>query len=356
MTELLKEKILDGIEDKYLSEAMNYSQSHKMREKRFIAALEKLVASVVIIIGLSFSSLVIATSAGKMTAYDILYTLYPDIAVKLLPINVCCEDEGIRMEVEGVSVENDCAFVYISMQDLEGKRIDESIDLFDSYSIHTNADQIGGCSLVHFDEENGKATFLITVQHMDGTSIEGECVTFSVSKLLTGKKEIQEELTQISVDSISEVAETQTEEGLRIRGGSYAAGEVTEKIERKYLYADHSKSFVPTSGVTVTNYGFINDKLHVQVHYEDILQFDNHGYIYLLDTDGNKVLPKESRGFWDEESTGSYEEYIFDVNAETIGRYTIHGHFFTCQNLVEGDWKVQFVIEKENKGDYDLSF
>lgn len=349
MTELLKEKILDGIEDKYLNEAMNYSQNHKFREKRFIAVFEKMVASVVVIIGLSFSSLVIATSAGNMTAYDVLYTLYPNIAVKLLPVNVCCEDEGIRMEVEGVSVEDDCAYVYISMQDLQGKRIDESIDLFDSYSIHTNADQIGGCSLVNFDEENRKATFLITVQHMDGTSIEGECVTFSVSKFLTGKKEIQEELTQISVDSISEVTETQTEEGLSIRGGSYADGETDEKMERKYLYVDHSKSFVPTSGVIVTNYGFINDKLHVQVHYEDILQFDNHGYIYLLDTDGNMVLPKGNRSFWDEEGKGSYEEYMFDVSAETIGKYTIHGHFFTCQNLVKGDWEVKLVIEKREQ-------
>lgn len=349
MTELLKENVLDGIEDKYLNEAMNYSKRHKMREKIFIIALEKMVASVVVIIGLSFSSLVIATSAGNMTAYDVLYTLYPKIAVKLLPVNVCCEDEGIRMEVEGISVEDDCAYVYISMQDLEGKRINESIDLFDSYSIHTNADQIGGCSLVNFDEKNRKATFLITVQHMDGTSIEGECVTFSVSKFLTGKKEIQEELTQISVDSIFEVTETQTEEGLSIRGGSYADGETTEKMERKYLYVDNSKSFVPTSGVTVTNYGFVNDKLHVQVHYEDISQTDNHGYIYLLDVNGNRVLPKGNRAFWDEEGKGSYEEYMFDVSAETIGKYTIHGHFFTCQNLVEGDWEVKLVIGKREQ-------
>lgn len=101
-----------------------------------------------------------------------------------------CEDNGIRMEVEGISIQDNCAYVYISMQDLEGMRMDESIDLFDSYSIHTNADQIGGCTLVDFDEENQKATFLIIVQHMDGTSIEGSVMTFSVSQILTGKNEI----------------------------------------------------------------------------------------------------------------------------------------------------------------------
>ena len=205
-----------------------------------------------------------------------------------------CEDNGIRMEVEGISIQDNCAYVYISMQDLEGMRMDESIDLFDSYSIHTNADQIGGCTLVDFDEENQKSIFLITVQHMDGTSIEGSVMTFSVSQILTGKNEIQAELTQISLDAISEVTETQTEEGLEIRGGSYTDG-----------------------------------------------------YVYLFDADGNDVLPECSTAFWDEEKQGSYEEYIFDVNAEALENYKIYGHFFTCQNHVEGDWEVRFTIKNQ---------
>ena len=99
-------------------------------------------------------------------------------------------DSGIRMVVEGVSIQDSCAYIYISMRDIEGKYIDESIDLFDSYSIHTNADQIGGCALVDFDEGTRKATFLITIQNMDGTPIDGSTMTFSVSQFLTGKSEI----------------------------------------------------------------------------------------------------------------------------------------------------------------------
>lgn len=341
MTELIKEKIIDGIEDKYLTEAMNYAQSGKVGKKSLIIAFGKIAACVAIILGLSFSSLFVAVAAGNMTAYEILYAIYPNIAVKLLPVNVLCEDVGIRMEVEGVSIQDNCAYVYISMQDLEGKRIDESIDLFDSYSIHTNADQIGGCTLVDYDETNRKATFLITVQHMDGTSIEGSQMTFSVSKFLAGKSEIQEELKQICLDSISEATETQNIEGLDIRGGSY-----TDRV-KECLCVDDSKMFVPTLGVTVTNYGFINDKLHVQVHYEDILQFDNHGYVYLSDTDGNVVLPENSIAFWDEEHRGSYEEYIFDVGIDALRKYKIYGHFFTCQNLVRGDWEVKFALENQ---------
>lgn len=346
MTELIKERILDGIGDKYLSEAMDYAKIHKVKKQSRMFLLGRMAACFTIIIGLSISSLFTAVAAGNMTAYDALYAIYPDIAVKLMPVNVSCEDRGIRMEVEGISVQDNCAYVYISMHDLEGKYIDESIDLFDSYSIHTNADQIGGCTLADFDEKTGKATFLITIQNMDGTPLEGSAMTFSVSRFLTGKSETQKELTQISPTGIAEVTETQEEDGLKIRGVSYTAGYAAEGMKQEYLCVDESKVFAPTPGVMVTNYGFINNKLHVQTYYEDILQFDNHGYIYLVGKDGKEVLPGSSTAFWDEERKGSYEEYVFDISSDEIKGYAIYGQFFTCQNLVEGDWKISFTIKK----------
>lgn len=341
MTELFKEKILNGIADNYLNEAIKYGR--KKKEKSAVMVFVRIAACIIVIFGLSCSSLVIAAASGNITAYDVLYTLYPKIALKLMPVYASCEDEGIRMAVEGIRIEDNCAYVYISMQDLEGMRIDESIDLFDSYSIHTNADQIGGCTLIDFDEENKKATFLIAVQHMDGSPVEGSVMTFSVSKILTGKKEMQTELTQICPVTISEVTETQAEESLDIRGGSYREEYI--EMSGKYLCVDESKLFVPTPGVMVTNYGLINDKLHIQVYYEEILKYDKHGYIYLSDAEGNKVLPEYSTAFWDEEKQGSYEEYLFDISGDSLENYKIYGHFFTCQNLVEGDWEVRVRIE-----------
>jgi len=348
MSELIKEKILDGIEDKYLSEAMDYEKIHKVKKQRLISMLAKVAACFAIIMGLSISSLSIAVAAGSIAAYDILYAIYPDIAVKLMPVNVSCEDSGIRMEVEGVSIRDNCAYVYISMHDLEGKYIDGSIDLFDSYSIHTNADQIGGCTLVDFDEEKRKAKFLIYIQNMDGTPIEGSAMTFSVSQFLTGKNEVQEELKPICLDSISEVTETQREESLDVRSLSNVDEYASEGMAQEYLCVDESKLFVPTQGVTVTNYGIVNDKLHVQVYYEYIRQFDNHGFVYLSDRDGKEVFPVSMTSFWDEERMGSYDEYIFNISADELNEYKVYGDYVACQNLVKGDWKVDFIINNQN--------
>lgn len=343
MSEMIKETVLEGIDDRFLHEVIGFEQSAKAEKRKVTTYVGKIAACIAIVLGLSFSSLVIAVAAGSMTAYDVLSGIYPEVAAKLMPVKISCDDGGIRMEVEGVSVQKDSAYVYISMQDLEGNRIDDTIDLFDSYSIHTNADQVGNCTLVSYDQEIGKATFLITVQQMGGRPIEGSAMTFSVSKFLSGKVETQEKLTEIRREDISEVSDTLSVDDVAIRGGSYLADSVSkEKV--KFLCADAAKSFVPTPGVTVTNYGVINGKLHVQVHYDDILQFDNHGYVYLVDQEGNEVIPARSNSFWDAERKGSYEEYTFDVNEEALADYEIYGHFFTCQSLVSGNWKVRFTI------------
>lgn len=345
MTELVKERILESIEDKYISEAIAYMKEDKGKKQRVIATLGRMAAVLALIVGLSISSLMIAVAAGSIAAYDVLYALYPEIATKLMPVKVSCEDQGICMEVEGVSIQDSQAYIYISMQDREGERIDGSIDLFDSYRIHTNAAQIGGCTLVDFEEADRKATFLIIIQNMDGSAIEGSVMTFSVSKFLAGKGEMEEELTQISLQALSEVTETQAGENLNIRGASYAYGKGAEKKEKEYLCVDESKMFVPTPGVTVTNYGFINNELHVQVYYEDILHFDNHGSIYLSHAEGGELFPESSTAFWDEEKKGSFEEYIFNIGAEEVKEYAIYGYFVTCQTLVEGDWEVMITIK-----------
>lgn len=201
--------------------------------------------------------------------------------------------------------------------------------------------------MVDFDEENGKVMFLITIQNMDDSAIEGSALTFSVSKFLSGKTEMQEELPQIQLNAITEVSETQTGENLSIRGGSYRDGEATEGRPKAYLCVDESKMFVPTPGVTVTNYGLIDNKLHIQVYYEDIRQFDNHGSVYLTAAGGEEVYPTSSLAFGDAEKKGSYEEYVFNIGAEELKEYAVYGYFVTCQRLVEGDWEVAFTIENQ---------
>lgn len=110
-----------------------------------------------------------------------------------------------------------------------------------------------------------------------------------------------------------------------------------------FLKEDELQSFSPVEGVSVTAWGLIDGQLHIQAHYEDIVHTDNHGYICLKDEQGNEITYSSSISFWDEEQTGSYEEYIFDIDTEQA-EYSVWGCFQSGSQLVKGSWKVAFFL------------
>lgn len=63
--------------------------------------------------------------------------------------------------------------------------------------------------------------------------------------------------------------------------------------DTEFLIPDSSLSYSPVDGVSVNAYGFINGKLHVQVHYDNILTYDNHGFIQVKDVGGLVVLRRQ---------------------------------------------------------------
>ena len=59
------------------------------------------------------------------------------------------------MEVEAVYVHADTAEIYLSMQDLTEERIDETVDLFDSYSIRLSGSGSGIGTCTRFCKTEG---------------------------------------------------------------------------------------------------------------------------------------------------------------------------------------------------------
>lgn len=342
------ETAISNIDEKYILEAAQYIQDKKRMQHRKLGRIRKLAACLIIGIILSIPTIALAASAGSIVAYDILYSLYPEMAGKLTPVNLSCVDNGIQMEIEAVDIENDTALVYISMKDLEGERIDETTDLFDSYHIHSSGDSIGTCSRIGYNEEEKEVTFLIQLQQMYGKEITGKKLTFSVTELLSGKQEMDEELSQIVLKNIESVTDTQQEVEERGAGGFGDWEMVTS-----FLKENQQQSFSPIDGVTVTAYGFVDGRLHVQVHYENIHETDNHGYIYFKDKKGNVIHSDVSIGFWDAEHLGSYDEYVFNIfPGDDLTEYTIWGHFWVCPNLTKGYWEVTFPVEETVKNEF----
>ncbi|MCC2826712.1 DUF4179 domain-containing protein [Faecalicatena orotica] len=304
-----------------------------------------LVAAACICLCLSLSIPALA-AAGNESAYEMLYSVVPELAQKLKPVRVSSEDNGIEMRVEAAQIEGETAQILVSMRDMMASRLDETTDLFDSYSIHTPYDQTGTCELVNFDSDTGTATFLLSIEQMEHALIPGDKITFSVSRLLSGKQHSEKRLAQIDTANLTGVTDFVMNPDIRGYGG--LAGETADEKEPQLMAPNEEDTVELEKGVLLSSYGIVDGKLHIQVRYADILNTDNHGDIYLKSSSGEIVNCETSISFWDESGTDSYEEYIFPVAANELSKYEVWGEFWTCSGEpIEGNWQVTFPITEE---------
>lgn len=320
------------IREEYIESARRFRPARQI--------VRRLAAAAAALLILFTGTLTTLAAADVDPAYTLLYAISPAIAQKLKPVNLSCEDSGIRMEVVSAELEGQEAYIYISLQDLTGSRIDKSLDLFDSYSLRIPAACEGTCTQVSFDPDTQTATFLIYLTFEKPLS--GGKVTFRLREFLSGKEEFDGPLSQINLAQVShQSARIALSDGL-VRG--YGASE----RDNPYLYpnwngyglAPDMSGFSPTDGVRITAMGIVDGMLVLQTHYEDILETDNHGYLYLIDDAGQRIEGEASLSYWDESKTGSFEEQVFAVDADNLSQYTLHGVFTTCSTLTRGDWEV----------------
>lgn len=330
---------ISGICPEYLDEADAYKPRKTMHWKRWAAAAA--------CIGLCFCGAVPALAAAhNEVIYEWLYAVSPSMAQKLKPVNVSCEDQGIQMEVAAADIEGANAKILVSMQDMTGERLDETTDLFDSYSIHTPYDQIGGCSLAEYDAATKTAFFMLTIEQMDQALIPGDKITFSVNEILTGKKHSDRELTEIDLGNVPLISDLI--EAPDIRGGSGRDLDVFGESDPRLMRPKEASASVLEEGVTLTGYGIVDGKLHVQIRYDRILETDNHGEVYLKSPSGEVLHCQYNTAFWDEDQKDSYEEYIFSVTSEELEACEIWGEFWTCNGgTIEGNWQVTFPLTKQ---------
>ena len=321
------ETLLDAIGDIRADYILEAKRPAKRRP-----ILRALIAAALAVACLS-ATVCAMTAADVGPAYELLYHIAPAAAQRLKPVHRSAEDQGIRVEVVSADVEGDRAEAYIAVTDLTGDRVDETLDLFDSYNIRTPRDSTGHCEFVSFDPETKTATFLVTVQNMDGSPFRGGRMTFSVRQFLS-KKETWEGAIPVTAD---DDAPTVSAGQVEVRGGS---GDGQTAV----FLAPGDSQFAPAEGVAVTAVGEVDGQLHVQVYYRDIGRTDNHGWVWLLPESGPRIMPLGSEAFWDEAHTGSYEDYVFDASVSLDGA-ALYGEITTCRTLIEGDWEITFPLD-----------
>lgn len=296
-----------------------------------------------------------AASAVWDPAYQIFYQIAPAAAQFFQPVQERCTQQGITMEVAAVHVEGDTAQAYLT---LSGGTVDETTDLFDSWSFHLPFDQSGTCEQMGWDVETGTVTFLCTTKTLDGSPISpGGKMTVSVRQLLTGKEELENTAVELDLAAYAQEAETaflqdvptgstqDSQPGFFCTGGSGAE----ELLESASMLAPGDALARPADGLSITAAGYADGYFHIQLCRGDATRTDHHARLWLESSDGWMQEAVASVGFCSTREDGSradYTDVLFDVAPEDLSRYTIFGDFYTAPHLTEGLWQVTFPLEE----------
>ena len=92
------EKAITNIDSKYVMEALDY-KNKQHHNSGYFKTIGKVAACFALICILSVSGTLVAAAAGNETAFQVVYEMFPDIAMNLVPVNETCEDNGIKIMV-----------------------------------------------------------------------------------------------------------------------------------------------------------------------------------------------------------------------------------------------------------------
>lgn len=340
------------MDEKFVDEAGRTSPNKRRSPGKVILAI---AAAMILAFAASLSAMAAADVDG---AYQLLYALSPSVAQILKPVNMSCEDEGVRMEVISADLSGDEAYIYISVEDMVGDRIDGTIDLYDSYDINRAFDCAASCELVNYDENTGKAVFLIHMENMNkGEKIRDGKITFSVRTLLSGKEVICGELP-IDLTAAAREADAQVVSPELMRGTG-SNGEYPDST--RFLAPVEGGVYTPGDGAQITAMGYIDGRLHIQTrfdrHRDGKWYYDNHGFLSLLNEKGEEI-PMDCFEFWGGEVVTRrtdwqvfqghecfYQEYIAEIPPEELENCRLNGDFWLCDTAIDGRWQVTFPLE-----------
>jgi len=271
--------------------------------------------------------------AAENPAFNaMVYQVSPALGQFFKPVNLSCESNGILLELESAAVDGDTAQAYVTIRDLTGDRIDETVDFYDSAMFRTGKDSVGTCQQVDYDPDTKTARFLLTTRTMDGSSIAGNKITFQASCFLSHKTEYEN--VEIPVDWAKIPGESPSMEA---DGGRETVWVLRPAAPIEWIVKE----------INLTGIGFIDGKLHVQTFVEDNLKKDNHGYFWLENEAGDQIRASGNVYCRDSSMTDGdcRVEYLFDLSPDEVEGYTLKGSFWTCDQYTEGDWEITFPVK-----------
>lgn len=263
------------------------------------------------------------------------------------PVNTSSVYDGIELNIIEAAADQDSMMILFSLRDTIADRITENTGIEE---FHLSNVSTLGLVPHHFDTETRTAYFYLIGEN--GYDMKENKVTLSIDSL-TYDSELHDYPTQISLaqltqnDSLELFTENSKDpERIRWNAQSTSGSKLREEINLQdipILKPDTlSIPYPDLPWITITGAGFADGWLHIQIQYAPEKNEDDHGYLYIADSQGNDLgYPVLNQSF-----DHGYEEYIIrleeDVPLESLflaARYT------NLSDPITGTWNSTFKIE-----------
>jgi len=252
---------------------------------------------------------------------------------------------GLEITLLSAFSDNYNVYMMLEIKDTEAGRLSESMVAYaeNVENLFTNA--------VVYNEETNSVTMILNLFHYTDVNI-GDSIEIYIDTILSNVLFVENQEVGFDISAHATNTETSTpeewtsavgEEG--VGSDSWAWDDSTASGDKPVPLAIGNMD-VPINGVdwaVVTNSGFLNGMLHIQVkHTDEYNAFFNRGFFSLIDKSGNTIHNSHSI------SAGRYEELLFDIGEDatlTDYKLAISGVFY--EYVIHGPWELSFTVTSE---------
>ena len=280
---------------------------------------------------------------------------YPQFDDCLVPVDLSCEDQGIRMDIIcGAVTEKEALFVY-SVEDLEGARIMESVSarpVPDSdLPVRASYAQLA------YDDPVGRYTGVVHYQYKDLSEISrnGE-----IGLAICGIRNLHSETWHLEdllreYDGHADLVDLPVLLEYKVKnnfGGNirYYTNEDYRKLGLKVLESGEELEHLG-DGIRVSAIGTAEGMLHLQLKY--IGESDEYAsrtvQVSCNECGTDADLPAWTRPMaWDTNSDGiaDFEEYVFPCDPEALDNLRLEVTVTESDPAIEGAWMVQVPLAR----------
>lgn len=291
-----------------------------------------------------------AASVGIIDLSTVLHFIGADRIGILQPVHQVSEDQGIRMEVIGAVRDGDTTEIYVSLSDLTGHRIDDTMDVYDYRVTGGNANN---AQIIHYDDANKTAIVRFLIQG----KVSKNRITVQINTLMSGTSLQDGYNVQVDWEQLLQEKQNNNYDILDQDRISGLGGKTDIQMETDPIPVLHQDvTNIPVEGIDwmhISNMGFVDGKLHIQINPDNEIGEYNHGYFYFTDEQGKKLdIPEYSISYGhymkgQVRFGGDYIEHVYDLSTvDQLDKLRLQGSFTSISEVVKGNWKTTFNLSE----------